>query len=231
MSFNNKILNIFQKVQHLFIYLFKTNLNEKNYLKNKFLDYEKIVVFDIGSNLGNFSNQIRKYKIANNYFFHLFEPNKDLVEVLKNKMYDCKINEVAISDQNTNGTLYLNSISSQSSLLKDSSFLGKNIKELNVKTIRLDSYIENESIDIIHLLKIDVEGHEFVSLKSLGKYLNINMVKVIKVEISFKDENNFTLINTLLNENGYYLDGFTNTKYINEKILFFDAYYSAKTSG
>ena len=230
MSFKNKILNIFQKAHDLIIYLFTTNINEKKYLKNKFLDYENIVVFDVGSNLGNFSNQIRKYKIANNYSFHLFEPNNELVAVLENKMYNCKINEVAISDQNSNGTLYLNSISSQSSLLKDNSLLGKNIKELKVKTMRLDSYIENEGIDIIHLLKVDVEGHEFASLKSLGKYLNINMIKVIKVEISFKVKNNFNLINTLLNESGYYLDGFTNTKYTNEKILFCDAYYSASLS-
>lgn len=227
MNFRNKLLEIFQKINDLFIYLFTANLNEKKYLKKKFSTYQNLVVLDIGANTGSFSKKIHGYNIAKIVKFHLFEPNKDLIDNLKHKFSNHKINEVAISEKNSTAILYINNISSQSSLLKESSFLGKKVEELKVKTVRLDSYIEREDIDIIHLLKIDVEGYELTSLISLGKYLNTNNIKIIKIEISFHNENNFGSINSLLNKNGFYLDGFTNTKYLSKKILFLDAYYSA----
>ena len=73
-----------------------------------------------------------------------------------------------------------------------------------------------------------MEGHELTSLISLGKYLNSNNIKTIKVEISFFNGDNLGSINSLLNKNGFYLDGFTNTKYSGGKIIFLDAYYSPK---
>ena len=82
----------------------------------------------------------------------------------------------------------------------------------------------------IHLLKLDVEGYELNSLKSLGKHLNDESIEIIKVEIHFQNGDNFRSINEILNKNGFYLDGFTNTKYLNGKILFLDAYYSSERS-
>lgn len=228
MYFKNKLLGTYQKIHDLFIYLFTANLNEKKYLKRKFSNYQNIVVLDIGANLGSFSEKIQKYNIAKIVNLHLFEPNKDLIDNLKIKFRKHKINEVAISESNSNATLFVSSISSQSSLLENRSFLGQKVKQLKVRTLRLDSYIESEGINIIHLLKIDVEGHELTSLISLGKYLNSNNIKTIKVEISFFNGDDLGSINSLLNKNGFYLDGFTNTKYSGGKIIFLDAYYSPK---
>ena len=228
MTFRNKILGIYQKTHDLFIYLFTSNLKEKRYLKRKFASYQNLVVLDIGANIGSFSSKIYGYNIAKNIDFHLFEPNKDLIDNLKRKFRKYKINEVAISEKNSRAILYVNEISSQSSLFEHSMPLGKKIKELNVKTVRLDSYIESESIETIHLLKIDVEGCELTSLVSLGKYLNTHNIKVIKIEINLLNGDNLGSINTLLNKSGFYLDGFTNTKYLAGKILFLDAYYSPR---
>ena len=228
MQLRNKLLGIYQKIHDLFIYLFTANLNEKKYLKRKFSSFQNLVVLDVGANVGIFSKKIQGYNIAKIVNFHLFEPNNDLINNLKLKFSNHKINEVAISEKNSSAILYVNNISSQSSLLESNSFLGEEVKKLKVRTLRLDSYIESEGIDIIHLLKIDVEGHELTSLISLGKYLNSHNVKIIKIEISFVNGDNLGSINSLLNKNGFYLDGFTNTKYLGEKILFLDAYYSPK---
>ena len=101
MNFRNKLLEIFQKINDLFIYLFTANLNEKKYLKKKFSTYQNIVVLDIGANTGSFSKKIHGYNIAKIVKFHLFEPNKYLIDNLKHKFSNHKINEVAISEKNS----------------------------------------------------------------------------------------------------------------------------------
>ena len=60
MNIKNNILEIIQKVLEIFNYLFTSNLNEKKYLKNKLLKYENIVIFDVGANLGTYSNKVKK---------------------------------------------------------------------------------------------------------------------------------------------------------------------------
>ncbi|MDA7594902.1 FkbM family methyltransferase, partial [Acidimicrobiia bacterium] len=116
----------------------------------------------------------------------------------------------------------------QSSLIEDNSFIGEEVEKIIVNTIRLDKYIVEKQIEKINLLKLDVEGYELNSLKSLGEYLNQENIEIIKVEIHFQKGDNFGSINEILNKNGFYLDGFTNTKYLKGEILFVDAYYSAK---
>jgi FkbM family methyltransferase len=228
MNFKNNILEVIQKVFEIFNYLFTSNLNEKKYLKSKLSIYKNIIVFDVGANLGTYSDKVNKIFSNKTILLHLFEPNKYLIKNLSSKFNGHAINEVAISDFNTESTLYINSISSQSSLTENNSFIGEEAEKIIVNTIRLDNYIIDKQIEKIHLLKLDVEGYELNSLKSLGKHLNKEYIEIIKVEIHFRNGDNFRTINEILNKNGFYLDGFTNTKYLNGKILFLDAYYSSE---
>lgn len=228
MNLKNNILEAIQKILEIFNYLFTSNLNEKRYLKNKLLKHENIVIFDVGANLGTYSDKVQKIFSNKKVFLHLFEPNKYLIKNLSSKFSRHSINEVAISDFNSESDLYINSISSQSSLIEDNSFIGEEVEKIIVNTIRLDKYIVEKQIEKIHLLKLDVEGYELNSLKSLGEYLNQENIEIIKVEIHFQKGNNFGSINEILNKNGFYLDGFTNTKYLKGEILFVDAYYSVK---
>ena len=228
MNLKNNILEAIQKILEIFNYLFTSNLNEKRYLKNKLLKHENIVIFDVGANLGTYSDKVQKIFSNKKVFLHLFEPNKYLIKNLSSKFSGHSINEVAISDFNSESDLYINSISSQSSLIEDNSFIGEEVEKIIVNTVRLDKYIVEKQIEKINLLKLDVEGYELNSLKSLGEYLNQENIEIIKVEIHFQKGDNFGSINEILNKNGFYLDGFTNTKYLKGEILFVDAYYSAK---
>ena len=78
----------------------------------------------------------------------------------------------------------------------------------------------------IDILKIDIEGKEHDALISMGKYLEEKIAKYIKIEMNFNDKQNFTSVNQLLNDAGYYLIGFSNMKYYENKLLFVDAYYT-----
>ena len=55
----NTLLKIFQRLVYILNYLFSTQLNETKFYK-KYLFDKEVVVFDIGSNLGTFSQQLSK---------------------------------------------------------------------------------------------------------------------------------------------------------------------------
>lgn len=56
-----------------------------------------------------------------------------------------------------------------------------NIKE-EIKTERLDKYIEQSEIKHIDFMKVDVEGHEMVVFEGMGRYLNSDFVNYIQFE-------------------------------------------------
>ena len=59
-------------------------------------------------------------------------------------------------------------------------------KQVHVKIIKLDNYINNNlNIDIIDILKIDTEGYEYYVLKGIEN--NIKKIKVIYFEHHFDD--------------------------------------------
>ena len=75
----NLLLSLFQKLNFLIEYLFKKELNEKKLYEEK-VTKDKIVVFDIGSNLGNYLNFVSKVFSKKDIELHSFEPIKNLLK-------------------------------------------------------------------------------------------------------------------------------------------------------
>ena len=48
--------------------------------------------------------------------------------------------------------------------------------------IKLDQYIQERKIEHIHLLKLDIEGHELFGLRGLGEYLKGDFIDYIQFE-------------------------------------------------
>ncbi len=227
-NFSNLSLSFVQKFIEIVSYIFSNNLNEKKYLKNKLIHYSNLVVLDVGTNLGSFTKSVNDLFVNKNIFFHLFEPNETLNQFIVKKLKGLNyiINNVAISDTDGHSNFYINKISSQSSLISKSGFVGEVENKIKIPTLRLDTYIDSKNINNIDILKIDVEGLELKVLNSLGEILDDKLVKIIKIEIQFEDKNNLQKIINFLNSYGYFLDGFTNVKYFKNKLLFVDAYFS-----
>ena len=228
-NFSNFFLSFIQKFIEIVSYIFSNNLNEKKYIKNKLSHDSDLVVFDVGANLGAYSKLLNGIFVNKNIFFHLFEPNESLNKFINKRLkgLDYIVNNFAISDINGQSNFYINKISSQSSLVSKPNFVGKIENEIKISTLRLDTYIQSKIINKIDILKIDVEGSELKVLNSLGKILEDKLVKIIKIEIQFEERDNLQKIINYLNNFGYFLDGFTNVKYFNNKLLFVDAYFSA----
>ena len=100
---------------------------------------------------------------------HCFEPNKNLIPILKNNLQrngvNAKVHTLAISDND--GYEYFDVSDNH-----QYSQLSKKETEVKVKTIHLESFFKNQKIDI---LKMDVEGAEEHIIRSLKKY-NIDCI-------------------------------------------------------
>jgi FkbM family methyltransferase len=131
---------------------------------------EKLVIFDIGANEGEYSEMIIKHctKLNIKYQLHLFEPQNECVEVLLSKFNtnpNVIINNVAVSNENGCIDFYMETKgASSSSIYKREVFVKS--EKVQVNTIKLDDYIVKHNIDKINFIKIDVEGHELEVLKS-----------------------------------------------------------------
>lgn len=222
----NFLLKYFQNISDLINYLFSDTINEKKLLREFMNSQDKVVVFDLGTNLGTFVDKVVKTCGKNNLQLHLFEPQDQLHEILLKKFSNIGIiNKFGIGKENGLYKFYINSINSQSSFLNNHN-IGEIVSEEMVEVKRLDNYIEENEIAKIDILKIDIEGKEHDALISMGKYLEEKIAKYIKIEMNFNDKQNFTSVNQLLNDAGYYLIGFSNMKYYENKLLFVDAYYT-----
>ena len=222
----NFLIKYFQNISDLINYLFSDTINEKKLLREFMNSQDKVVVFDLGTNLGTFVDKVVKTFGKNNLQLHLFEPQDQLHKILLKKFSNIGIiNKFGIGKENGLYKFYINSINSQSSFLNNHN-IGEIVSEEMVEVKRLDNYIEENEIAKIDILKIDIEGKEHDALISMGKYLEEKIAKYIKIEMNFNDKQNFTSVNQLLNDAGYYLIGFSNMKYYENKLLFVDAYYT-----
>mgnify|MGYP001048236607 CR=1 FL=1 len=177
---------------------------------------------DVGVNKGQTIFFLKK--INKNTRIIGFEPHKDLYSKLINKIHDSKIKifNLGCSDQDGEAVFKENILSESSSfetvnensswLKKKESVLGVKkerlvTNEYNMKTIRLNYFIQKEFRDlIIDMIKIDVEGHELKVLNGLFPIYSKNIIRYIQIESHEDDlyKDNSKEIEKLLNENGFY---------------------------
>jgi len=197
-TFNNiiklRLLSLFDKLDNNNNTDFSSN-GEKVFLEhlfNYFVKFAKsdLVIFDIGSNIGNYANML--YRISLNYKtsleIHCFEPTVSCFNELVDKYSDNNtfiLNNLACSNKSGSSIIYYDEEKSGlASLYKRdlNHFSIKLDKFEKIQKIRLDSYISTKEISHIDFMKIDVEGHELEVLEGLGNYLNNDFIDFIQFE-------------------------------------------------
>lgn len=143
--------------------------------KNEINKNIKIKILDIGAFTGNSIYEFREIFI--NSSIYSLEPSIYNFELLKKNtanLKDVKIFNIAASNKNGSATFYHNSWEYTSSLLKLNNseykkkienkfkYRGQNntTNSFNVKVNSLDSFIEENNIKSIDILKIDTQGNE-----------------------------------------------------------------------
>lgn len=226
----NLAIKVFQILNFSFKFLFGNQVNEKKLLK-KYLQNKKITYLDIGANVGNDIEFIKKIFNKNKLDIHAFEPIGDLAKKLEEKHTDITVNNLAISNEQNVKMFYESKISSQSSLNKNlDNPLKIPTKEYLVNTNTLENYILEKNITHIDLIKIDTEGHDYEVLQSLGNFYDYVKINLIKLEFlfnnqNFKDNMNFNKIIQLLYKYNFEILAIPNLKHINNELFLADVYF------
>ena len=167
---------------------------EYSFLNNVFKNIKDldVVFFDIGANKGSYSSLVRS--IYKNARIYAFEPNKAAYNTLKTvgKRGNIFCFNIGMSNTAGNGVLYDRAGSSgsvhaslYSKVISEIHHVG--IEQTNIKLTTIDSFMEQASIDHIHLLKIDTEGHELEVLR--GAQLALKNKKISVIQFEFNEMN------------------------------------------
>ena len=235
MGYMKFILKTLQSIDNLVTYIF-SNLSKENIFIKNFFGKKKITLVDVGANLGGYTNLIlQNTKVKE---IHIFEPSKKCFGYLKKKFTQNKIyiNNKALSNTNKINTFYESEVLSQSSLHNVKNKFNSNLENTDVykiECVTLDKYFYGHKKNfVIDLLKIDAEGEDLKVLEGASKLLKNKNIRLIKIELlnSFNQKNNSNIneIIFFLNKYNYYITTISKTKFVNEKLLMMDVYFSNK---
>lgn len=131
-------------------------------------------ILDIGANTGIFSLIAKSTNPRAKVF--AFEPMKRVFNILvyNNNIngFDINVKNIALSDHDGEATFYESELDNHyGASLFLSEHRNDNIIETKVEVQTLASFIEQNSIQSIDLIKLDVERHEVEVLKGMQRYL------------------------------------------------------------
>jgi FkbM family methyltransferase len=177
------------------------------------------LILDIGANAGDTVVQYRS--LFPHARIHAFEPFPDCADQLRKRFEndaDVSIVEKAVADGVTIDTLYVSSGKTGHSLLPRPT--GSGVKyfgavtsvlreKRQVATTTVDAFCRDSNIDVIDILKIDVEGGERRVLSGAGETLATHRARMVCIEVMFAEhfagQALFSEICNLLEPHGYSL--------------------------
>ena len=169
------------------------------------------VIFDVGAR-----TDIDYFKLWPESEHHLFEPNPEFCEVLKEKVGDKPnvfINNFGLGDKECEQGYQMGNQAFIDSL-SINNLTATQDKILPIKT--LDTYIREKSIERIDFLKMDTEGYELKVLLGATNWFHI--IKFIQYEHWGKHNN--LMIKGLLSEDFDTIDiGYRNVFCMNKKLV------------
>lgn len=161
-----------------------------NYVKKVLHDqYEtqKLNLFDVGANVGNYSMQLANL-FVDNVFIFAFEPSKSTYNMLNSKVSsfdNVKAFNIGLGDSNMKMKLHYDQEGSGLASLYERKIDHFGIvldQGEEVEIYKLDDFCQNAQINHIHFLKLDVEGHELAVLKGAERMITSNAIDFIQFE-------------------------------------------------
>ena len=201
--------NIIKKIFNFFgLQIIRQESHGLTFGNLKFLNIKRNdVIFDLGCHIGSTIEEINK--IWPQAKVYGFEPFKEFAQKCHKRFLNnsqIEIYQIAISDQKG----YSNLTTSNYALSLHGNNLStkhKGNRKTKVRTIKLDNFVEEKKINIIKLVKIDVEGHELSVLKGMKNILSKQKVDVIICEVMFvehfKGQALFVELSKFLEKFGY----------------------------
>jgi FkbM family methyltransferase len=170
------------------------------------------ICFDVGANVGIYALRFAK-KLNFKGKVYAFEPEATNFERLRENI---NLNEfarivtpirVALTNYDGTGTLYLSN-HEQSGWHSLTEFKDIARSKVEVKTMKLDTFVSENSINRIDLIKIDVEANEFEMLEGAKECLRNKIFKYIFIEFNgprlAEKGRNFGQFMNVFRQNGYF---------------------------
>ncbi len=196
-ALERKILGLAYRIQ---------NTGDGNFEKNGELAFARklgdlyadadFVFFDIGANKGEYTSMILSATRAKSLSAHLFEPQKTCFKGLSSMRFltlpkhtperkAVILNNFGLSDENGEATLFKDADESGLASVHKRNLDHYGIDMGLTETISLrkaSEYVAEKLVKKIHLIKIDVEGHEIPALSGFGDFLSGDNVDFIQFE-------------------------------------------------
>ena len=166
-----------------------TNFVERNVIE-KFIDELSTsdIVWDVGANIGIYSIFSANI-VAPKGIVYAFEPEKKSFSLLKKNVESNKIENVitlpiALGDTNGKSILYPSDTPNfgAHSFVQRTDYRLKR-KGYSVQVCKADSLVEDGTLEIPNVIKIDVEGAETLVIKGMRKTLENKKVRILICEV------------------------------------------------
>lgn len=143
--------------------------------------YEPIVCLDVGANIGQTARQVTS--TFPDAIVHCFEPVPETFDQLRRNtanLHGVHLHDIALSDRAGESQMTLADASGRNRI--DAAGNGQ---QVSVRVETIDNFCSNQNLPAIHVLKIDVEGHELSVLRGASAMLEQGNVDFIVSECDF----------------------------------------------
>ncbi len=148
------------------------------------------VIFDIGSNRGDYASAVITSFGSENIHLYCFEPSKTAYELLNTKLSkrsDVRLYNFGFGDKTETVKLYSCLEGAGSASVNNAPYHHKDhnlvIEEIALTT--LDEFCDTHHLQKIHFMKMDVEGYEMNILSGGSKLINSAAIDFIQFEFGF----------------------------------------------
>jgi len=163
-------------------------------LKNELCRHDIPCVFDVGANSGGYISELESIP---NIEIHAFEPAPDpfskLIAAYGHKA-NWRLNQTGLASKEGHSKFFLASDNGSNSLspFSNTSLFAKGVSLKNTDVIKIkletiDRYCHLQSVNRIHLLKLDVQSRETDVLRGARDLLASGRIDWIQTEIIFRD--------------------------------------------
>jgi FkbM family methyltransferase len=151
------------------------------------------IILDVGSHTGESTLEYLLHFPRARVFS--FEPDATNFAACSNAIANhrqrCSLHAVALSDSNGCAHFHVNSHSGTHSLLAIGAqeyWAGPahEVEKVSVETRTLDSFVAEQAISMIDILKMDIQGGELSALKGAQSLLEVSRIQLLALEVEFK---------------------------------------------
>lgn len=148
---------------------------------------QSMVVFDVGANVGDWTNQFVLRAAGRSLRLHAFEPVSTTARMFRdNVRHDTVVlNEIALSDRTGSASIAVHGEGlGTNAIVPDSSAAVLYTESIELTT--LDEYCRRQRIDQLALVKIDAEGHDLFVLRGARETFTRQGIAVAQFEYNHR---------------------------------------------